>query len=90
MYRIVLAKRAEKSLTALPEDVQSRCGDVFEELQYSFVPIRLDVIKLKGHTGTYRIRLGDWRIIYNVEKKNKLIIVYDILPRKTAYRGLKL
>ncbi|CAG0970719.1 hypothetical protein FLAV_01219 [Flavobacteriales bacterium] len=88
MYKIVLTKRAEKSFSALPEDVQSRCGDIFEELQYSFAPIRLDIIKLKGHT-SYRIRLGDWRIIYNVDKKNKLIIVYDILPRKTAYRSLK-
>jgi mRNA interferase RelE/StbE len=88
MYRIVLTKRAEKSFVALPEDVQSRCGDVLYELQYSFAPIRLDVVKLKGHTGTYRIRLGDWRIIYNVDKKSKLIIVYDILQRKTAYRGL--
>ena len=89
MYKIVLTKRAEKSFSVLPEDVQSRCRDIFEELQYSFAPIRLDIIKLKGHTSTYRIRLGDWRIIYNVDKKNKLIIIYDILPRKTAYRGLK-
>ena len=58
MYRVILTKRAEKSLTALPEDVQSRCGDVFDELQYSFAPIRLNVKKIKGHTGTYRIRLG--------------------------------
>ena len=71
MYRIVLTERAEKSFTALPEDVQSRCGDVFEELQYSFAPIRLDVMKLKGHSGTYRIRLGDRRIIYNVDKRTK-------------------
>ena len=90
MYKIVLTKRAEKSLTALHEDVQTRCGDIFDELQYSFAPIRLDIIKLKGHADTYRIRLGDWRIIYNVDKKSKLIIIYDILPRKTAYRGLKL
>ncbi len=89
MYKIVLTKRAEKSFIALPEDVQSKCGDILDELQYSFAPIRLDIIKLKGHTDAYRIRLGDWRIIYNVDKKNKLIIVYDILPRKTAYRGLK-
>ena len=90
MYKIVLTKRAEKSLTALHEDAQTRCGDIFDELQYSFAPIRLDIIKLKGHADTYRICLGDWRIIYNVDKKSKLIIIYDILPRKTAYRGLKL
>jgi len=90
MYRIVLTKRAEKSLAAIPEDIQGKCGQVFDELQYSFAPIRLDVIKIKGHAGTYRIRLGDWRIIYNVDKKTKLIVIYDILPRKTAYRGLKL
>jgi mRNA-degrading endonuclease RelE of RelBE toxin-antitoxin system len=45
MYRIVLTKRAEKTLTVLPEEVQSRCGDIFDELQYSFSPIRLDIIK---------------------------------------------
>ena len=86
MFKVVLTKRAEKSFNGLSEDVQDKCGDIFDELQYSFAPIRLDVKKIKGHGSTYRIRLGDWRILYAVDKKHKMIVVYDILPRKTAYR----
>jgi mRNA interferase RelE/StbE len=89
MFRVVFTKRAEKSYNGLTQDVQNRCTDIFDELQYSLAPIRLDVKKLKGHEDTYRIRLGDWRIIYKVDTINKLIVVYDILSRKTAYREFK-
>ena len=48
MFNVVLTKRAEKSFNGLSEDVQDKCGDIFDELQYSFAPIRLDVKKIKG------------------------------------------
>ncbi|MCX9015249.1 MAG: type II toxin-antitoxin system RelE/ParE family toxin [Candidatus Methanoperedens sp.] len=85
MYNVVLTNRAVKSFKKLPDDLQNRCGEVFEELQNSFAPIRLDVKKLKGYEDTYRIRLGSWRIIYKVDANEKLTQIYDILPRKKAY-----
>ena len=66
MYNVVLTKRAVKNFRKLPEDLQNRCGQIFDELNHSFAPIRLNVKKLKGYENTYRIRVGSWRIIYKV------------------------
>ena len=85
MYDVVLTKRAVKNFRKLPEDLQNRCGQTFDDLNHSFAPIRLNVKKLKGYENTYRIRVGSWRIIYRVNKNEKSIVIYDILPRKSAY-----
>lgn len=49
-----------------------------------FAP-QLDIIKLQGRPG-YRLRIGDWRVIYEVNKDELVIIVLKIAPRGEAYR----
>jgi len=44
-----------------------------------------DVKKLKGYDDTFRIRIGGWRIIYELRRREKTIIVYEIAPRGAAY-----
>jgi mRNA interferase RelE/StbE len=85
MYNVVLTKKAVKNFRKLSEELQNRCGEIFDDLEYSFAPIRLNVKKLKGYENTYRIRIGSWRIIYKVYNNKKSIVIYDILPRKSAY-----
>ncbi|MDW7776812.1 MAG: type II toxin-antitoxin system RelE/ParE family toxin [Methanosarcinales archaeon] len=85
MYNVVLTNRAVKNFKKLPEELQNKCGEIFDDLEYSFAPIRLNVKKLKGYENTYRIRIGSWRIIYKVDNNIKSIVIYDILPRKSAY-----
>ena len=85
MYNVVLTKRAAKDFMKLPEELQIRCGEIFDNLEYSFAPIRLNVKKLRGYENTYRIRVGSWRIIYKVDNNEKSIVIYNILPRKSAY-----
>ncbi len=34
---------------------------------------------------TFRIRIGDWRIIYELRRKESMLVVYDIVPRGRAY-----
>lgn len=41
--------------------------------------------KLQGRDG-YRLRVGDWRIIYEVHKKEVVIIVLKVAPRGEVYR----
>jgi mRNA interferase RelE/StbE len=41
--------------------------------------------KLQGRDG-YRLRVGDWRIIYEVNKKEVVIIVLKVAPRGEVYR----
>ena len=43
-----------------------------------------DVKRLKGYTDLYRLRMGDWRILFTMIASN--ILVEDVLPRGDAYK----
>lgn len=59
-----------------------KVNEAIEALEESFAPVKLfDVKKLKGMGDTFRIRLGDWRLIYEFNKNESMIIVYEIAPR---------
>lgn len=42
--------------------------------------------KLRGSERDYRIRVGDYRVIYQVESKTKVIVIYHVRHRREAYR----
>lgn len=82
MYRVVLTKRASKGLEKAPEHIRKRFVEAIDVLRQSFAPIKLfDVKKLKGYTDTYRIRVGDWRMIYELRRKEATIVILEIGPR---------
>ena len=45
----------------------------------------LDVKKLQNRSG-YRLRIGDWRVIYEVQNEELVILVMKIAPRGEVYR----
>lgn len=60
--------------------------EALDTLQQSFAPVKLfDVKKLKGMEGVFRIRIGDWRIIYEARMKEGVIVVLEIGPRGRVY-----
>lgn len=82
MYRVVLTKRARRGLKKAPEHVRERFAEALDALQQSFAPIKLfDVKKLKGYKDAFRIRVGDWRMIYELHRKEATVVVYEIGPR---------
>lgn len=82
MYRVVLTKRAVKGLDKAPEHISKKASEAIEALQNSFAPVKLfDVKKLRGLENTFRIRLGDWRLIYEFRKNDSMIIIYELAPR---------
>ena len=50
-------------------------------------PFPSDSEKLKGTENFYRLRVGDYRVVYQVDNKNKTVIVYYVRHRKTAYKS---
>ncbi|MGD9316080.1 MAG: type II toxin-antitoxin system RelE/ParE family toxin [Anaerolineae bacterium] len=42
--------------------------------------------KLLGYENLYRLRVGDWRISYAVEKERLVVLVIGVAPRGSAYR----
>ena len=80
-YKVFLRRKAIRSLKNLPSDIKDRVKQALFQLKD--FPKNLDVLKIKGTKNKYRIRVGKYRII--IELQRDTIIVIDILPRKRAY-----
>lgn len=51
-------------------------------------PLTFQCRKLQGATNIYRIRVGDYRVIYHVDSDVKRVTIYYIRHRREVYRGL--
>jgi mRNA interferase RelE/StbE len=83
-YRIEFVKQAIKQFKALPTQEQQRLRPKIDALATETRPI--GVIKLAGEEDLYRIRVGDYRIIYSIQDDQLLILVVKIGHRKDVYR----
>ena len=62
MYQIVILKRAKKFIDKLSVNDKKRIVEAIEKL-----PEEGDIKKMRGHDRYYRLRVGDFRIIYTVD-----------------------
>lgn len=83
-YRIFLEKHALRDFEDIPEPDHAHIKKKLQRLKGGFLP-DLDIRKLKGSKNTYRLRVGDYRIIFELNLDYEIIIL-GIRPRKTAYR----
>lgn len=81
---VFIEKKAQKQLLRLPEELQVRISKAIDALQDEGLSSSLDIKRLKGLGNRYRIRVGSYRILFELAK-NHVIVVYAILPRETAY-----
>lgn len=82
-YRVELVASARKELEALHEPLISRILTALRSL--AFDPRPRGSKKLTGERSKYRIRIGDFRAIYEVSDSEMLIIVYKIRHRREVY-----
>ena len=83
MYEIRIKKSAEKDLDALDNMIYIRIDRNIQILRND--PFPKGVAKLRGGGNRYRVREGKYRMLYEIDQKNKIIIIYRIKLRKTAY-----
>jgi mRNA interferase RelE/StbE len=83
-YEIVFSRSARKELEALPAIVIRKILNKIEALTANPRPPGCE--KLKGSENLWRIRSGDYRIIYSIEDKTKLLDIIFVRNRKDAYR----
>jgi mRNA interferase RelE/StbE len=85
MYRIELRCQAQRALDKLPEkDFQAVVKDI-QNLAQTPRPRGMEKVKT---TGLWRIRQGDYRVIYSIDDKHSLITVVRIGHRREIYRSL--
>ena len=82
-YQVLLEKKAIKQVRSLDPEVRIRIASALELLTEGF-SARLDIKKLKGVKDQYRIRVGNYRILFALAQ-NRRIIVFAVLPREKAY-----
>jgi len=80
-YEIEFKPRAIKDLESLPKDIQRRILAKIESLANDLAG---DVKRLTNFTPEFRLRVGDYRVLFEVEA-NK-IVIYRVVHRKDAYR----
>ena len=83
-YEIRLTSRARKELASLPRAARTRVARRIDALANDPRPI--GVVKMKGTT-SYRIRVGVYRIIYDIYDQFLLVEVIRVDHRKDVYRG---
>lgn len=84
LYRIEFVRSAEKSFLDLPVHDQKLIRKKVDALAHD--PRPMGSIRLSGEDGLYRIRSGDYRVIYMVQDKILLVLVVKIGPRRDVYR----
>jgi mRNA interferase RelE/StbE len=83
-YQLEVKRSAVKDMRHLPKDVQQRAIDAINTL--AEIPIPMGATKLVGHDTLYRIRLGDWRIVYDVDEEAETITILAVKHRRDVYR----
>lgn len=82
MYEVVIERQALKQLAKIPAPYYSKITEALKSLSKN--PRPNGYIKLKGRMG-YRIRVGDYRIIYNINDNVLTVFVLLIGDRKNVY-----
>ena len=82
MYQLVIDKYAQKQLGRIPPPHFNRIIKAINKLSVN--PRPHGYIKLTGRPG-YRIRVGDFRVIYKIEDRILTVFVIDIGDRKNIY-----
>lgn len=85
-YNIRFKNSVEKDFKKLPGSILSRVMDRVEGLATD--PFPHGVSKLSGTENLFRIRVGNYRIIYSVDRQIKSIFVHYVRHRREAYRDL--
>jgi len=84
IYRIELTRAAVRDLTALPKPLLKRLDAGIQGLAID--PLPPGVKKLKNSDGLYRVRVGDYRIVYQIEQEILTILVVRIGHWREVYR----
>lgn len=82
-YTVELKPAARRDLKALPPDTQRRIRPKIDAL--AFDPRPPGVKKLAGQENLWRVRVGDYRVIYQIHDKILLVLVVRIRHRSGAY-----
>jgi mRNA interferase RelE/StbE len=84
-YRVTFDRKAEKQINAV------RIRWLAEDLRDAIMPLGENprppgCLKISGPGDAWRIRVGDWRVVYRIDDGRVVVIVVRVAPRGGVYR----
>lgn len=84
-FAILIRRQAQKKLQSLAVDVRARLAEKIDQLGRDPDDPALDTKRLSG-VPLWRLRVGDWRVIYDRQDAVRVIAIEKIKPRGDAYK----
>ena len=84
MYRVLLERTAEKDLTRLSSEIHARVIGAIQALATN--PRPPGCRKLAGSKHDWRIRVGDYRVVYEIADQIRVVRVNRVRHRREVYR----
>ena len=84
MYQVVIERRAERDLESLPRHMFQSVTIAIRSLANNPRPVGCR--KLRGSRRDWRIRIGDYRVIYEIDESRHEVRILLVRNRKDAYR----
>ena len=84
-WQIIIHRKAEKTLKRLRGEMLNRTRQAIRSLAEN--PRPKGYKKIMGHENLFRIRVGDWRIIYAIEDEQLIILILTVAPRSGIYKN---
>jgi len=85
-YRLVLHHEAAREIKKLPKKIRSQVRDILDGLAED--PRPPAAVALKGRKGAYRIRVADYRVLYEVHATEIVVYVIGVARRREVYLRL--
>ncbi|MFC1975113.1 type II toxin-antitoxin system RelE/ParE family toxin [Chloroflexota bacterium] len=85
MYEILFTKQADRALRKMSRNTARLIREKLDQLAQDPYARNPNITRLQGRPG-YRLRVGDWRVIYELEDDRLVILVLKVAPRGGVYR----
>ena len=85
-WQVIVERNADRRMSRLPKEVRSRLLVALDRLAEN--PRHPGVIKLQGYSALYRVRVGDWRIVFTIRDEQLIVIVVEVDTRGGVYRDI--
>ena len=84
MFQLLFTRQAKETIQSLPTDQRKRLGELLQELATD--PFGLPYQKIQGESNVFRVRMGKFRIVYEIDTKNNTIFILKFDKRSRVYQ----
>ena len=84
-YKILFSRKSKQQLINLERNIATRIIKKLKEIREN--PYAKGVVKLKGNINMFRVRVGKYRVLYEVYEKEKEVVIIKIDKRERVYRN---